>query len=535
MKYLNSVVLLGITLTICMTPVVFADPLNWSSPVSVTLDPTESMDLRGGPDGNFHMLVSQSAADSIYYFRYETSAYTQLVDSFTNPDTMLCALDFWGNMPVGVYRHHENQDIEFSLRTSTWTTASPIDNTASCYALKTAVETSGVIHLAWVFQDQYQNCSLIHSYSSGSSWINELVFTMSENEEARLMDMKLDSDDVPHFIWHDKVYDVIGYAKRTGVAAFEFDIVDPSVDSCRWLELEFLDPDVPFVGYVTGSSVPNATLNYALKLGYFSAGVVLESVGIYAAEMAIDPSETITSTRIYFIVTLSSGVYTLRQAGTEWEMERISELYSVSTNVNLSADWCASTDTLGVAISDFGEDDMYFLTAQPYQPTPTATPNIPTATPGNPTATPTPSGPTATPGNPTATPTPGNPTPTSTPGDCSELGCTIDMPSNEFHPGDRFYCNVNLCNPGPDTYENIPLFVILDVYGTFYFAPTFNAYDHYALTLNIGEQTQVVIAEFPWPSGTGSATGIHFYAGLTDHAISELLGNYDMFTFGWSE
>ncbi|MBN1551842.1 amidohydrolase family protein [bacterium] len=155
--------------------------------------------------------------------------------------------------------------------------------------------------------------------------------------------------------------------------------------------------------------------------------------------------------------------------------------------------------------------------------TPTPTPSAATPTPTPPqsrTPTPTPSGV-------TATPTPTNP-------GCDELGVTVWMPSNDFGPGDPCALEAHICNPSGITYINYPLFVILDIYGTYYFAPSYSSYDYYTLAeLPPGLLVKTIIPEFPWPDNVGSADNILVYGAMTTKDFSQLFGNYGFFSFGW--
>lgn len=175
--------------------------------------------------------------------------------------------------------------------------------------------------------------------------------------------------------------------------------------------------------------------------------------------------------------------------------------------------------------------------------TPTATPTAvatstptrtPTATQAPPTNTPTPT-PTTGPGEPTNTPLPTDtPEPTMTP-QCGSWGCSIDMPSDDFGPGDDCYCRVDVCNPTQDVFNNLPVFVILDVYGMLFFAPDFSPFNYYALQLEPGITPIDVLPLFEWPSGAGSATGIKWYAAITNAEFTAIVGDLDSFTFGWHE
>ncbi len=129
---------------------------------------------------------------------------------------------------------------------------------------------------------------------------------------------------------------------------------------------------------------------------------------------------------------------------------------------------------------------------------------------------------------PTATPTP--------PPTCDTLGAELYMPGTDFGPGDMVSCTVTVCNPGPDTYTDVPLFVILDVYGSYFFWPSFNTtFDNMPIDLDVGTADYVVLPEFPWPANAGNATGVMFYAAMTDSGYTGLFGELGMWTFGWHQ
>ncbi len=118
---------------------------------------------------------------------------------------------------------------------------------------------------------------------------------------------------------------------------------------------------------------------------------------------------------------------------------------------------------------------------------------------------------------------------------CHHPGCRVEMPSRELTPGATCYCRVHICNPYPESWAEIPLFVILDVAGSCFFAPGFSDYDYYLVDVASGETVVEVLPEFIWPEGVGSASGIVWYAGLTDPDITELTGEIAIFSFGWHE
>ena len=143
-------------------------------------------------------------------------------------------------------------------------------------------------------------------------------------------------------------------------------------------------------------------------------------------------------------------------------------------------------------------------------------------------------------GNPPATPsaTPSiTPSPTPEPG--CHLGVTLWMPSHHFFPGADCGCTVTVCNDTGADLHNVPLFVILEVAGLVFFAPSFSdVYDNYLAShssFGPGETQVEVLPGFSWPEDTGEASGIFWYAGMTDPEITTLMGDYDYWEFSWSD
>ncbi len=133
----------------------------------------------------------------------------------------------------------------------------------------------------------------------------------------------------------------------------------------------------------------------------------------------------------------------------------------------------------------------------------------------------------------TSLPTP-TPSPEPTPA-CTEIGAAIRMPSNYYRAGDPCYCEVYVCNPTDQHFADTALFVVLDVYGSYFFAPDFSSFDHYTLYFGPGTQIISVLPLFIWPDHAGSASGILFHCGMTDPEYSELIGGIDTFSFGWGD
>jgi len=146
------------------------------------------------------------------------------------------------------------------------------------------------------------------------------------------------------------------------------------------------------------------------------------------------------------------------------------------------------------------------------------------------------SAPTFTP-NPTATVPPGYPT--STPFPCETTGVMLKMPSHHFNPGDTFSLKTFICNTNSTTLTGYPLFIILDIFSEYWFAPswisTSEGIDWYIRIFPPGLTTIIVIPEFSWPSGAQNIDGIIFWGAMTDPGMANLYGSMDSWEFGWSD
>ena len=109
------------------------------------------------------------------------------------------------------------------------------------------------------------------------------------------------------------------------------------------------------------------------------------------------------------------------------------------------------------------------------------------------------------------------------------------MPQALFNPGDLFFCNLIIHNTTSNTWTDLPEFVILDVGGILFFAPSFDSFDHYAEDIPPGTTTIPVISAFEWPENCGVMSEVLIYAGITDPDYSSLMSNLAVISFGWSE
>ncbi|MBN1552824.1 hypothetical protein JW979_15225 [bacterium] len=154
--------------------------------------------------------------------------------------------------------------------------------------------------------------------------------------------------------------------------------------------------------------------------------------------------------------------------------------------------------------------------------------------------------PTPTPGQRTPTPTPTAPVssptvniPTPTPTDPGYLGMRLEMPSTVFIPGDPCYCTAYTVNPG-SLISGVKVFVFLDIgTGDYYFWPSWThfppGFDYVETDIEQGTVPYQVLPEFDWPAGTGSASGIRFYAAMVNAAMTGIIGEMDIWEFEWRE
>ena len=111
----------------------------------------------------------------------------------------------------------------------------------------------------------------------------------------------------------------------------------------------------------------------------------------------------------------------------------------------------------------------------------------------------------------------------------------ISMPSRLFKADDSASCSVSVWNAGTSALNGYPLFTILDVFGSYYFAPSFSDFDYFKWSFPPGLTELSVLPEFTWPDNVGSATRIVWYAFLMNPEMTEFASEVGVFDFGWSE
>ncbi|MBN1355374.1 VCBS repeat-containing protein [bacterium] len=155
---------------------------------------------------------------------------------------------------------------------------------------------------------------------------------------------------------------------------------------------------------------------------------------------------------------------------------------------------------------------------------PTGTPSVPPS--NTPSDSPTPE-PTV-----TATVTPSaEPSPSPT----SVTGVRLEMPSEYFSHGNTCWLTAFLGNGEGVPMDDVPLFVILDIYGMFWFWDDWTqAVDYKRVELPVQGATHTIIPDFIWPdTGDQTLSGIVFWSAITDETITSILGEIGKWTFGF--
>jgi len=120
------------------------------------------------------------------------------------------------------------------------------------------------------------------------------------------------------------------------------------------------------------------------------------------------------------------------------------------------------------------------------------------------------------------------------------LDLTLDMPRTMYAPGDEFYLNLVFYKSGPDL-EGLPVFVLLETFGTYYFWPSWRRYsppespyiDYRLENIPSGTSTLEIFPSFPWPDTGTSGTDLLFMGAVMNWSLSGLAGNIDIVEWGF--
>ncbi|HPQ41146.1 MAG TPA: C1 family peptidase [bacterium] len=128
------------------------------------------------------------------------------------------------------------------------------------------------------------------------------------------------------------------------------------------------------------------------------------------------------------------------------------------------------------------------------------------------------------------------PRPTATPTPVLELGVTLAMPRTTYSPGDTFYLDVVLGNPGV-TIPDVPVCVLLEAGGQFFcwpgWTPLSEQFDCCFLDIPLGRSTLHVISPFSWPQIPPADMEFVFWGALLNPEMNGILGHTDCLAWGY--
>jgi hypothetical protein len=109
----------------------------------------------------------------------------------------------------------------------------------------------------------------------------------------------------------------------------------------------------------------------------------------------------------------------------------------------------------------------------------------------------------------------------------------LDLNQDVYYPGDPFVFGTDVRNPG-EAPQAADQYILLDVYGDYYFWPSWGRDVDKEQRIFPPGQTLKLILDIIWPDGVGEAFGLGFWGALLRPDTVELI-TMDHLTFGFSE
>ena len=115
----------------------------------------------------------------------------------------------------------------------------------------------------------------------------------------------------------------------------------------------------------------------------------------------------------------------------------------------------------------------------------------------------------------------------------SEPIISIDTNQDVYYAGDQFELTYQIDNSNKSG-TNADLYIVLDVWGNYYFYPTWSEDISYE-NIDIPEDTIIekTILNFTWPEGAGEGNDIKFYIALCEPDTYNLLTDFDSCSFSF--
>jgi hypothetical protein len=351
--------------------------LNWSAPVLVSDSETGAFSMNCSPYGEFFVIYVDPNEETVEsYMNYQNTVNRATVADIEAPFYAENHVDFGEGIPVAIYYDYFHNRIMTSYYHSFWSTPQQIADSGGARHVKLDMHGS-VYHIAFNYDEPgTDNCYLKYMSNPGGTWFVETVARISRTGINRRFDMKVDSTGTPHLVWWDHHTQEMKHATRTGPDTYPTELFYTGSVACQWIELEFLTPDIPIVGFLDGSGGTTRTVRMAYKIGssWYDLEVYDDNT-ITAIDMALDNEDPITTTDLFFVMSQSDGYYTLKQEpGGGWYRQEISTLSLYSGAQAIRADWDIENQALGIAVHNSDNNLLYFLRGVPVYPTPTPTP-----------------------------------------------------------------------------------------------------------------------------------------------------------------
>lgn len=115
----------------------------------------------------------------------------------------------------------------------------------------------------------------------------------------------------------------------------------------------------------------------------------------------------------------------------------------------------------------------------------------------------------------------------------NSVGVHLWLPDEKLDAGDPCACWITLQNPSSNRMDDVPLVVLIEAGGQFFFWPSYGSFDYETVTLPSGLETFEILDEFEWPE-IGAAGSANWFATLMTPGFKDFLGFYSFVPFRWS-
>ncbi len=467
-------VLLFIPLFAVLVP---AAELTWSDPVVFPIGTTvegDFLDLTASENGDFHMIYCGDLYHTINYARETGGTWSDCEYAYSFGDGVECRIDMatWENEPLVSYSRSDTREIASVHRNGAddWSSSVPWPETNLVYRFEKSLDSFA--HLHAIYTSVNYGTELMYCSNTGGLLVHEQIDFIDEpGVVIPVVSMKIDNANVPHFAWYDSDAGEVRYAVRTGENAFDVTTV-AAVTDCDWVEAALLGGSIPLIGYIDRAA--KDTIYYAIDTGssFYSTAVVETDDPIDAADLAAATDEGPSTTNIYFIYAQADRLHYAYYEGADWLTEQINTVTLSDTAVEISAAWNAMQSAVGVGYR--GDNQWVLFTKGGIIPT--------TPTPG-PSATPSP--------EPSPEPSPTGSVPTATPTPMRDVPLEINLgPDMNYTAGDPMHGILEVHNPG--IARNADIYLLLDVFGEYWFAPGWtHDIDFFAIAVPESDTTSI--------------------------------------------